>query len=264
MDKETALISYISPDVTPISTLTITEYDGLTITPAAITKYSVVKATMIVGEITTDKTLILAAKGTTTIVSIQTVSSQPTTITQSQGSTATPISSTTPKSASISIKMTISLQPGSTTMTTVKPQSSTTISSVSEDCHTEDDQDAILYPHRSIVLAQAARVVRLGAGIYRAAATTTTVTISTALISFVKTSTYIQAGPTNLVTEILIAEVKTCTQPGATSALSLTSFVGPTTVAKAGSTHGTTEISTKQTGKITSLNASTTTPLSTS
>ncbi|KAF3039014.1 hypothetical protein E8E12_006587 [Didymella heteroderae] len=257
--KETATVSYTSPDVTSTSTLVVTEDHGLTVTPDAVTKNSIVKATTTVGGITTAKAPILTIKGTTTILSVETVNPKPTTITLSEGTTATVTSSITPKDASTTIKTTISVEPSSTKTTTIKAQSSVTVSSVSLKTVTKKTTVT-----EYCIPTEPARMLRRGAVIPRAAAITTTITISTEVTSLVKTATATQAGSTALVTEASIAKIKTYTQPGATSTLSVTSFVKTTTIAQAGSTAWFTETSTKAIGKTTTLKASTVTVLSTS
>jgi pectin methylesterase-like acyl-CoA thioesterase len=259
IEKETATLSYTSPDVTSISTLVVTEDDGLTITPDVVTKISVVKATTTIGGVTTAKAATSTIKGTTTVLSVQTTSPKPTTITQSEGTTTTVASSITPKGASTTIKTTISLEPSSTKTTTIKAKSTVTVSNVSLKTVTKKTTTT-----ESCIPTEPARMIRRGAVIPRAAASTTTITISTAITSFVKTATATQAGSTALITETSIAKIKTYTQPGATSTLSVTSFVKTTIIAQAGSTYWATETSTKKTGKTTTLKASTTTLLSTS
>jgi pectin methylesterase-like acyl-CoA thioesterase len=259
IDKETATVSYTSPDVTSTSTLVVTEDAGLTVTPEPVTKNSVVKATTSIGGTTTAKAPTSTIKGTTTILAVQTVSPKPTTVTQSEGTTATVTSSITPKGASTAIKTTISLEPSSTKTTTIKAKSSVTVSSVSLKTVTKKTTVT-----ESCIPTEPARMVRRGAVIPRAAATTTTVTIITEVTSFVKTATATQAGSTALVTETSIAKIKTYTQSGATSTLSVTSFVKTTTIAQAGSTALVTETSTRTIGKSTTLKASTVTVLSTS
>ncbi|KAF1928169.1 carbohydrate esterase family 8 protein [Didymella exigua CBS 183.55] len=235
VNKETATVSYTSPDITSTSTVVTTEDDSLTITPEAVTKSSVVKATTI------------------------TVSPKPTTITQSEGTTATFVNSITPRGITTTIKTTISLEPSSTKTTTVKPKNSVTISTVSPKTVTKKTTTT-----ESCIPTESARMLRRGAVIARAAASTTTVTISITITSFVKTATATQAGFTALVTETSVAKIKTYTQPGATSTLSIGSYVKTTTIAQAGSTDWTTETSTKTIGETTTLKASTTTALSTS
>lgn len=258
-DKETATVSYSSPGVTSTSTLIITEDDGLTVTPDVVTKNTIIKATTTVGGTITAKAPTSTVKGLTTVVSVQTVSPKPTTITQSAGITTTIVSSITPKGASTTIKTTISLGPSSTKTTTVKPKSAITVSTVSLVTVKKTTTSTEL-----CIPTKPARMVRRGAVIPRAAASTTTVTMTTAITSFVKTSTATQAGSTALVTETSIAKIKTYTQPGATSTLTVTSFVKTTTIAQAGSTSWITATSTKKIGKTTTLKASTTTVLSTS
>jgi pectin methylesterase-like acyl-CoA thioesterase len=259
IEKETATVSYTSPDITSTSTLVITEDTGLTVTPDSVTRNSAVKATTTIGGTTTAKAPTSTIKGTTTVLSVRTVSLKPTTITQSEGITATVTSVITPKGASTTIKTIISLEPSSTKTTTIKAKSSVTVSSVS--LKTVTKKTTIT---ESCIPTEPARMVRRGAVIPRAAASTTTITISTEVTSFVKTATATQAGSTTLITETSIAKIKTYTQPGATSTLSVTSFVKTTTIAQAGSTALVTETSTKTIGKTTTLKASTVTVLSTS
>lgn len=259
IDKETATVLYTSPDVTSTSTLVVTEDNGLTITPEAATKTSVVKATTTIGGVVTAKAPTSTIKGTTTIFIAQTVVPQPTTLTRSEGSTTTLVSSITPKGASTTIKTTISLDPTSTKTTTAKAKTSATISTTSIKTVTKKTTKT-----ESCVPTEPARMVRRGAIVPRAAASTTTITLSTAVTSFVKTSTITQPGSTALVTETSVAKIKTLTQPGATITLSTTSFVKTTTIAQPGSTHFATETSTRTIGKTTTLKATTTTVLSTS
>ena len=259
IEKETATISYTSPDVTSTSTQVVTEDDGLTVTPDPVTKNSVVKATTTVGGTTTAKAPTTTIKGTTTSTLTSTMSPKPTTLTQSEGSTTTLTSSITPKGASTTIKTTISVEPSSTKTTTIKAKSSVTISTVSLKTVTKKTTTT-----ESCIPTEPARMVRRGAVLPRAAGSTTTVTISTAITSFVKTATATQAGSTALVTETSVAKIKTFTQPGATSTVSLTSFVKTTTIAQAGNTQFVTVTSTEKIGKTTTLKAATTTVLSTS
>lgn len=259
IDKETATVSISSPDVTSTSTIVVTENDGLTITPAAITKNSVVSVTTTIGGSTTAPAPTTTVKGTTTTNLVQTVNPKPTTITQSEGSTVTVVSTITPKRASTTIKTTTSVDPSSTKTTTVKAKSSVTVSTVSLKTVTKTTTTT-----ESCIPTTHARMVRRGAVIPRAAASTTTITISTAATSIVKTVTATQAGSTALATQTSVAKIQTVTQPGVTSITTLTSFVKTKTIAQAGTTQLTTVTSTSTIGKTTTLKASTTTILSTS
>ncbi|KAJ4344044.1 hypothetical protein N0V95_006422 [Ascochyta clinopodiicola] len=259
VEKSTATLSITSPDITSTSTFIVTEDDGLTITPTAVTKDSVVKATTTVDSTTTAKVPTVSLKGTTTTIVAQTVNPKPTTITQSEGSIATVLSTITPKGASTTIKTTTTIEPSSTKTTTIKAKSSVTISTVSLKTVTKKTTTT-----ESCVPTGPARMVRRGAVIPRAAASTTTITVSTAVTSFVKTVTATLSGSTSFVTETSVAKVKTYTQPGVTSTINLTSYVKTITIAQPGSTHLTTVTSTEKIGKTTTLKASTTTVLSTS
>jgi pectin methylesterase-like acyl-CoA thioesterase len=258
IDKETTTVSYTSPDVTSTSTAVVTVDNGLTITPDAVTKTSIVKATTTVGGTVTAPAPTSTIKGTTTIIVAQTVVPKPTTITSSEGSTTTITSSITPKGASTITKTTISLDPSSTKTTTVKAQSSVTISTTSVKTVTTKSTTT-----QSCVPTQPARMVRRGAIVPRAAASTTTITITAGVTSLV-TRTATLPGSTALVTQTSIAATKAVTQPGITATSIVTSFVKTVTIAQAGSTHLVTATSTQTIGKTTTLKASTITVLSTS
>lgn len=259
ISKETATVVFTSPDVTSTSTVLITENLGLTITPNAITKSNVVKATTTVDGTTTARASIFTVKGTFTSPLFHTVSLKPTTLTQSEGSTTTIKGTVTPKDASTTVKTTISFAPSSTKTTTVKAKSSATVSTLSLKTVTKTTTTTA-----SCVPTEPVRLARRGAVIPRADVGTVTITLSTEVTSYVKTTTATQAGSTALVTETSIAKVKTYTQPGASSTVSVTSFVKTKTVAQPGSTYWFTETSTRKIGKTTTLEASTVTVLSTS
>ncbi|KAJ4322503.1 hypothetical protein N0V94_002378 [Neodidymelliopsis sp. IMI 364377] len=259
IDKETVTVSYTSPDVTSTSTIVVTEDNGVTITPPAVTETSIVKATTTIGGTITAKAGTSTVKGTTTTTLIQTINPKPTTITEHEGSTKIFTSTITPKGASTTVKTTISVQPSSTKTTTVKAKSSVTISTVSLKTVTKKTTTT-----EACIPTEPARMVRRGAVIPRAVASTTTITVSTAATSFVKTVTVTQVGSTALTTETSVAKIKTYTQSGATSTVSLTSFVKTTTVAQAGVTQLATVTSTKTIGETSTLKASTVTALSTS
>jgi pectin methylesterase-like acyl-CoA thioesterase len=258
IDKETTTVSYISPDVTSTSTVVMTVDNGMTITPDAVTKTSVVKATTTVGGTVTANAPTSTIKGTTTIIVAQTVVPKPTTITSSEGSTATITSSVTPKGTSTTIKTTISVEPSSTKTTTAKASSSVTVSTTSVKTVTKKTTTT-----ESCVPTQAARMVRRGALVPRAAASTTTITITTGVTSLV-TRTATLPGSTALVTQTTIAATKAVTQPGVTTTSIVTSYVKTATIAQAGSTYLVTATSTQTIGKTTTLKPSTTTVLSTS
>ncbi|CAO2652327.1 Nn.00g006100.m01.CDS01 [Neocucurbitaria sp. VM-36] len=258
--KATATISITSPDVTSTSTYVVTEDTGLTITPAIVTKTTTVKATVTEGGVTTKAATTSTIKGTTTITVLSTSTPKATTITQSEGSTVLTTSSITQKGASTTVKKTISIEPTSTKTTTVKAKSSVTVSTVSYKTVTKKSTTTL----SCIPTVAAERMVRRGAIIPRAAARTTTLTISTAVTSFVKTSTATQAGSTFYVTQTSVAATKTTTLGGSTSTATVTSFVKTSTIAQAGATSYTTITSTSKVGKTTTLKASTTTFSSTS
>ncbi|UPX19919.1 Pectinesterase [Ascochyta rabiei] len=259
VEKSTATLSIMSPDITSASTFIVTENDGLTITPAAVTKNNVVKVTTTIDSTTTAKVPTSTLTETTTTTIVQTLNPKPTTITQSKGSNVTILSNIAPKGASTTIKTTISKEPSSTKTTTIKAKNSVTISTVSLKTVTKKTTTT-----ESCIFTEAARMVRRGAVIPRAVASTTTITVSTTVTSFVRTVTATLPGSTTLVTETSVAKIKTYTQPGGTSTVSLTPFVNTITIAQPGSTYLTTVTSTEKIGKITTLKASTTTILSTS
>lgn len=258
VDKETATVSYTSAAVTSTLTLIVTQYDGLTITPDAVTKNSVVEATTTVGGTVTQSARTTTVKGTTTVSVAQTIFPKPTTITQSVGTTVTYTSLITPKVISTTVRSTTSIEPISTKITTVKAASSLIISSTSTKVVTKKTTTTL-----SCVPTEAARMIRRGAILPRATASSTTVTLTITISSLVRTAVVTQAGSTAVVTATSVAKTKTFTQPGVTTTLSRTSFVKTITVAQPGSTQLITLSSTKNIGKSTTLKASTTTILST-
>ena len=259
LQKETATISYSSPDVTSTSTFVATEDHGVTITPAAVTKNSIVKVITTIGGTTTLRAPTTTLKGTTTITLIYTSSRKPTTITRSEGSTTTFVSTIVPKDASKTIKTTISVEPSSTKVVKIKAKSSATVSNVSLKTVTKKTTTT-----ESCIATDPARMVRRGAVISRAIASTTTITISTTITSFLQTVTETQVGSTVLLTETSVAKTKTSTQPGVTITVSLTTYAKTTTITQAGATYLATVTSTEKVGKTTTLKASETIVLSTS
>jgi hypothetical protein len=258
--KATATLSFTSPDITLTSTSVITQDDGLTITPQPATQQSQIKATVTEdGGVTTKAGPTSTFKGTTTLTVLITSLPKPTSITISQGSTLYLTSSITPKGASTTAKTTISLEPSSTRTITVAPKSSVTISSVSIKTTTKKSTTTL----SCIPTADAQRMVRRGAVIPRAAASTTTITLSTTVSSYVATSTATQPGSTTYVTESSIA-TKTTSLKASTSTLTITSIVKTSTIAQSGSTYYTTITSTSKIGKTTTLKASTITIYTTS
>ncbi|KAJ4373116.1 hypothetical protein N0V83_003407 [Neocucurbitaria cava] len=257
--KATATVSITSPDVTSTSTYIVTEDTGLTITPDVVTKTSTAKGTITEHGVTTKAATTSTVKGTTTITVLYTSTPKATTVTQSEGSTVLTTSSITQKGASTTIKTTVSLEPTSTKTTTVKAASTVTVSTVSYKTTTKKSTTTL----SCIPTVEAQRMVRRGAIIPRAAGTTT-LTVSTTITSFVKTSTATQPGSTAFVTQTSTAATKTTTLEGSTSTATITSFVKTSTIAQPGATILTTTTSTSTIGKTTTLKASTTTLLSTS
>jgi pectin methylesterase-like acyl-CoA thioesterase len=245
--KATATVSS-NQDVTSRSTEVFTE-DGLTLTPEPITKNSVLKET--VTEFTTKAATTSTIKGTTTLTILLTSSPKPTSITVSQGSTVVITSSITPKGASTTAKTTISLEPSRTRTTTMAPKSSVTVSSVSFKTVTKKSTTTL----SCIPTADARRMIRRGAVIPRAVASTTTITLST-------TATQARSTLTLYVTESSIA-TKTTSLKASTSKIFVTSIVKTATIAQAGSTYYTTITSTSK-GMTMTLKPSTTTIYSTS
>ncbi|KAF2792981.1 carbohydrate esterase family 8 protein [Melanomma pulvis-pyrius CBS 109.77] len=257
--KATATISITSPDVTSTSTSVVTENVGLTITPDPVIQTSTIKETITEGGVTTKAATTSTIKGTTTITALYTSTPKATTITQSKGSTVLVTSSIYPKGASTTVKTTISIEPTSTKTTTVKPKSSVTVSTVSYKTVTKKST----ITQSCTPTAAAQRMVRRGAIVARAASTTT-LTLSTTITSYVKTSTATQAGTTAYLTETTVGATKTTSLKGTTSTETITSVVETSTITKAGSTYYTTITSTSKIGKTTTLKASTTTLFSTS
>lgn len=256
--KVTATTSIVSPDVTSTSTSVVTEDVGLTITPEPVTKTSVVKGTVTEAGVTTKGATTSTVKGTTTVTVLYTSSPKPTSVTISQGSTVFITSSKTQKAASTTIKTTISIEPSTTKTTTVQPKSSVTVSSISIKTTTKKSTTTL----SCVPTGSAQNLVRRGAVIPRAVASTITLTISTTVSSYVATVTATQAGSTALVTVSSIA-TKTTSLKASTSTITVTSVVKTSTIAQAGSTYYTTVLSTEKVGKTTTLKASTSTLYST-
>jgi pectin methylesterase-like acyl-CoA thioesterase len=234
--KATATVSFTSPDITSTSTFVVTQDDGLTITPEPITKAAATST----------------IKGTTTFTVLLTSSPKPTSTTVSQGSTIVITSSVTPKGAFTTAKTTVSIAPTSTRTTIVVPKSSVTVSSISVKTVTKKSTTTL----SCIPTAGTKRVVRRGAVIPHALASTTTITLSTTVSSLVATTTATQAGSTAYVTQTDIV-IKTTSLKAGTSTLSVTSVVKTSTIAQAGSTYYATVTSTSKIGKTTTLKAST-------
>jgi pectin methylesterase-like acyl-CoA thioesterase len=259
VQKATATVSITSPDVTSTTTNVVVENVGLTVTPEPITKTSVVKATITEGGVTTEAPTTRTIQLSTTVTSVYTSTPKAATITTSQGSTVLVTSSIFPKGASTTIKTTISVQPSSTKTTTVKAQSSITITTVSYKTTTKKSTITA----SCIPTAAAELLVRRGAVIPRAAASTTTITSLLTVTSFVKTSTATQPGATIFVTQTSIVP-KTTSEKGSTITSTITSIVTTQTVVQEGQTVYTTITSTSKVGKTTTLKQSTSTLLSTS
>ena len=258
--KATITTSITSPDVTLTSTYVVTQDDGLTITPDAATRTSVIKGTIVDFGITTKAPSTVTIQGTTTLTLLSTSSPKAVTVTQSEGSTVFFTSSVTPKGASTTIKTTVSLEPTSTKISTLKAKSSISVTTTSYKTTTKKSTvTATCIPTDS-----AQRMVRRGAIIPRAAASTTTLTLSTTLTSYVKTLTATQPGSTAYVTQTSVGATKTTTLDGVTSTITITSVVATRTAAQAGATIYTTITSTSHFGKTTTLKPSTTTVYSTS
>ncbi|KAL1799158.1 hypothetical protein ACET3X_003195 [Alternaria dauci] len=257
--KVTATTSIVSPDVTSTSTSVVTEDVGLTLTPEPVIKTSVVKGTVTEAGVTTKGATTSTVKGTTTVTVLYTSSPKPKSVTVSQGSTVFITSSKTQKAASTTIKTTISIEPSTTKTTTVEPKTSVTVRSTSIKTTTKKSTTSL----SCIPTGSSQSLVRRGAVIPRAVASTTTITISTTVSSYVATATATQAGSTVLATVSSIA-TKTTSLKASTSTITVTSVVKTSTVAQAGSTYYTTILSTKKEGKTTTLKASTSTLYSTS
>lgn len=256
--KVTATTSIVSPDVISTSTSVVTEDVGLTVTPELVIKTSVVKGTVTEAGVTTKGATTSTVKGTTTVTVLYTSSPKPISVTVSEGSTVFITSSKTQKAVSTTVKTTISIEPTTTKTTTVQPKDSVTISSTSIKTTTKKSTTTLsCIPTRS-----AEKLVRRGAVLPRAVASTTTVTISTTVSSYVATATATQAGSTAFATVSSIA-TKTTSLKASTSTVTVTSVVKTSTIAQAGSTYYTTILSTEKVGKTTTLKASTSTVYST-
>jgi pectin methylesterase-like acyl-CoA thioesterase len=259
VEKATLTISITSPDITSTSTSVVTEDVGLTITPDVVTKNSVVKETITEGGVTTKAASTYTIQGTSTVTLISSSTPKPTTITRSEGSTVITTSSIYPKGASTTSSITISVDPSSTKTTTIKPKSSVTITTTSYKTTTKKSTTTA----SCIPTADAKRMVRRGAIIPRAAASTTTITLSATVTSFVKTSTATQPGLTIIATQTSVV-TKTTSLKASTITSIVTSVVATRTSAQAGQTFSTIVVSTSHVGKTTTLKPSTTTVLSTS
>lgn len=252
--KVTATTSIVSPDVTSTSTSVVTEDVGLTVTLEPVTKTSFVKGTVTEAGVTTKGATTSTVKGTTTVTVLYTSSPKLMSVTIDEGSTVFITSSKTQRAASTTIKTTVSIEPSTTKTTTVQPKSSVTVSSTSIKTTTKKSTTTL----SCIPTGNAQNLVRRGAVIPRAVASTTTLTISTTVSSYVATTTETQAGSTALVTMSFIA-TKTTSLKARTSTITVTSVVKTSTIAQAGSTYYIAVLSTEKVGKTTTLKASTST-----
>lgn len=258
-EKTTATISITSPDITSTVTSVVTEDVGLTISPAAATKTSVLKETITEDHVTTQAPSTYTMQGTSTVTAVYSSTPKAITVTQSQGSTIVVISSIYPKGASTTVLTTISVEPSSTKTTTMKPKNSVTITATSYKTTTKKSTTtASCFP-----TTEAKRMVRRGAVVPKVAASTTTVTLSATITSFVKTLTATQPGLTILVTQTSIT-TKTASLKASTTTSTVTSVVATRTSVQAGQKYYTTVISTSQIGKTTTLKPSTIIIMSTS
>ncbi|KAH5375559.1 pectinesterase [Parastagonospora nodorum] len=259
VEKATITISVTSPDITLTSTSVVTEDVGLTITPGAVTKTDVTKGTITEGGVTTKAPSTYTVQGTSTITTIFTSTPKAATITRIEGSTVIITSSIYPKGATTTISTTTSVQPSSTKTTTVKAKSSVTVTTTSYKTTTKKSTIT-----QACIPTAEAQLVRRGAVLPRAgAASTTTITLSATVTSFVKTSTVTQPGATIIATQTSVV-TKTTSLKASTVTSTITSVVATRTSAQAGQTVYTTIISTSKIGKTTTLKPSTTTISSTS
>ena len=257
--KVTVTIATTSPVVTSTSIHVVTEDIGLTITPDAVTRSSVVKGTITEAGVTTKAPVTHTIKGTTTVTSTYSSTPKATTMTMSEGSTVVVTRSITQKGRSTTVKVTTSIEPSSTKTVTVKPKSSVTVTTVSYKTTTK--RSTVTQPCTPTVAAE--RLVRRGAVIPRAAASTTTLTLSVTSTSYVTTVTATQRGATAYVTQTSVV-TKTTSVKGSTTTSTITSAVKTVTDARKGATEYITMTSTSKIGKTTTLKASTTTLYSTS
>jgi hypothetical protein len=257
--KATTTISAASPDVTSTSIYVVTQDDGLTLTPDAVIKTSVIKTTTTEFAVVTKAAKTSTVQGSTTITAKITSGPKPTTVTQSEGSIILITSLIYPKGASTTVRTTISNVPSSTKTTTIKSKSSITVTSVSFKTTTKTSTST----QSCVSTAGVQHLVRRGAIIPRAAAGTTTIVISTTLTSYVKTLTATQGGSTALVTQTSVA-TKSSVLPGSTSTQVITAIVATHTDYQPRSTAYVTITSISKIGKTTTLKASTSILFSTS
>jgi hypothetical protein len=236
----------------------VTQDDGLTLTPDAVIKTSVIKTTTTEFVVVTKAAKTSTVQGSTTITAKITSGPKPTTVTQSEGSIILITSLIYPKGASTTVRTTISNVPSSTKTTTIKAKSSITVTSVSFITTTKTS----ISTQPCVSTAAVQRLVRHGAIIPRAAGTTTIV-ISTTLTSYVKTLTATQGGSTALVTQTSVA-TKSSVLPGSTSTQVITAIVATHTDYQPRSTAYVTITSISKIGKTTTLKASTSILFSTS
>lgn len=262
IEKFTITLTTTPPDVTSTLTLVVTEDIGLTITPAIVTKSSVAKVTTTVTTVTTRAVTTSTVKGTTTTTVLYTSIPKPRTTTVSQGSMVTLTISVVPKDVSTTMTSTISVAPSSTKTTTIKPKSSSIVSSTAYKTTTKK----FTITQSCIPASSTPSVARRGAVLPRvnAAASTTTLTITTTDLSYTKTVTSTIPGATIIATALSTAPPKTVSIKGTTTTIVVTSAAKTVTLEQPGSTQYATITSTNKVGKTTTLKAYTTTLVVTS
>ncbi|KAI8932077.1 hypothetical protein NX059_010964 [Plenodomus lindquistii] len=257
--KATATVSYTSPDVYSTSTYVTTENVGLTITPNPIIKTSTIKSTVTVGSVTTKAAATSTVKSTTTLTHFSTSTPKAATATVSQGQTVLSTSTITPKGGLTTLKITTSLNPSKTKTITIEPKDSVTVNTVSYKTTTKKTTTTL----SCIPTTEAKRMVRRGAIIPRAVASTITLTSTSTLTTYVKTLTATKSGSTSLTTLTSIAATKTTSIKGSTLTSTITAVVATSTAEFPGLTHRITITSTSKVGKTTTLKASTSTVFAT-
>jgi pectin methylesterase-like acyl-CoA thioesterase len=245
--KGTATVTVTSPDV--ISTLThfLTKDVGLTITSKPVTKTSVAKSTLILMSTTTEAPKTTTVKATTIVTVLSTSSPKAVTSTTSVGSTRTITSLITPKVTKTTVMITSTVEPISTKTSTIQP-TSITVSTISTKTTTKKSTT-------TLSCIPTAALVRRGAVLPRAIASTTSVTI---------TGYTTLPASTIFVTQSATAATKTTSIKGSTIIQIVTAILKTSTIQQAGATQLTIVTSTSQIGKTTTLKASTSTLTSTS
>ncbi|KAK5127762.1 hypothetical protein LTR85_004878 [Meristemomyces frigidus] len=222
-EKETLTTSYTSADVTSVSTVVVTEDDGLTVTPSPSTKTTTEKDSTTILSTTTVAGKTSTIKATTIISSVDTVTPAPTTVTDNEGSTTTVTAYSTPKASTVSSKTTITLAPSATKTTTAKG-STTTVTTTSVKLTTKTASTTITcVPTAGSKARRVALVERAAGGV--------TITSTTTFVTYVKTTSIGEPGSTEYATVTSTSTIgEQTTLKAATSTVTLTSLAVKTSV----------------------------------